>query len=339
METKAWQFSEIGGPEGLTLVGDRLADPGPGEALVALRAIGLNRAELLYLAGRYIYQPPVPSFLGQEGVGEVIAVGPAIDGGAPAPAVGSRVALLAGRLDIGGMGAFRTAGLYSNEALLPVPESLSDAEGAALWINALTAVGGLQAGGVTAAGADGRKVLVTAASSGVGVTALQTAGAWGAETVAVTTSPGKRESLRELADHVVLADQMEEAIAELYGGSGVDLAFDPVGFANAEVLTRIASIDGGVVFYGIMAGSEASLDLVSMLRKDLGLHGFTIYRLLRRTELLAAAVAEIDALVASGELKPIVAATFPFDQAPQALAELAKNAHLGKIVVEVGSTS
>lgn len=339
---RAWQFDALGGPERLRLVEQELRAPAAGEALVRMRAIGLNRSDLLWLAGRYFGPPPSPACVGQEGVGQVLALGPpGLPSPAPgfAPRVGDRVALLVGRVDLGSMGSFRTAGLYPVSALLPVPEAFSDAEGAGLWVGALTAVGGLMSAGLGPGAATGRSVLVTAASSAMGVAALQAARAWGATTLAATTSPSKAERLATLADHVVVARDAETLAAatrERSGGRGADVVFDPVGFAYVPAFWKATAPDAHVVLYGILAGSEAALDLRALIQKDLTLHGYTIYRLLRDPAQLMRVIAAALTLAHDGRLRPLVASEYAFEQAPEALTALGRGEHLGKLVLHVG---
>lgn len=341
-KTRAWQFRESGGPEQLELVDHELPSPGPGEAKVRIEAIGLNRADLLELAGFYFGPPPSPSFLGQEAVGIVTELGPPIEGETPAggyePTVGDRVGLMVGRVDHRGMGSYRTAAIYPQKTLLPVPEPLSAVEGAGLFLATLTAVAGLNAGNLTPGNAEGKRLLVTAASSGVGVVTLQAARIMGAETIAATTSAAKADRISELADHVVVAptpDALVEGTAAATGGAGVDLAFDPVGFDYAEALMQTAAQDGHVVVYGLLSGMEAPLDLRTMIFKDLGLHGFTVHRIQRDPVLLAEVVQTTLSLTERGGLRPMIADTYSFEEAPKALEAMARNEHFGKIVLEV----
>ncbi|MEE4271740.1 MAG: zinc-binding dehydrogenase [Thermoanaerobaculales bacterium] len=340
-KAKAWQFRETGGPEKLEVIEHELPDPGPGEALVRFEAIGPIRADLLELAGVYFGPPPSPSFLGQEAVGVIESLGPEVVGSEPVVgplAVGDRVGLMVGRIDHRGMGTYRTAGIYPRSTLLPLPENLSFAEGAGLWLNTLTALTGLDAGHVTPETGDGKTVLITAASSGVGVVALQAARALGATTVASTTSQAKAERLGELADHVVVApdpDALVEGVSAVTDGRGVDLAFDPVGYDYAPALMKIAAQDGHVVVYGLLSGTAAPLDLHTMIFKDVGLHGFTVHRIQRDPELLERMIGVTLDLVESHKLKPVVAATYGFDEAPAALVALSRNEHFGKIVVAI----
>ena len=341
-KTRAWQFRETGGPERLELIEHELPPPGPGEARVRFEAVGLIRADLLELAGVYFGPPPSPSFIGQEAVGVIEALGPAIEGGGPvggrALGVGDRVGLLVGRIDHRGMGTYRTAGIYPQSTLLPLPANLSFPEGAGLWLNTLTALAGLDTGQVTPDNAERKTVLITAASSGVGVVALQAARAMGAKTVASTTSQAKADQLGELADHVVVAPDPEalvEGVGEATDGGGVDLAFDPVGYDYSAALLRAAAQDGHVVVFGLLSGTAAPLDLHTMIFKDLGVHGFTVHRIHRRPGLADRMVRQALDLVESGRLRPIVAATYGFEKAPEALTALSRNEHFGKIVLGV----
>jgi len=343
--TRAWQFRKTGGPEQLELVDHELPPPGPGEALIRIEAIGLNRADLLELAGFYFGPPPSPSFLGQEAVGIVTELGPPIEGEAPAgvyePTVGDRVGLMVGRIDHRGMGSYRTAAIYPQKTLLPLPEALSAVEGAGLFLATLTAVAGLDAGNLTPGNAEGKRILVTAASSGVGVVTLQAARIMGAKTIAATTSAAKADRLSELADDVVVAptpDALVEGVTAATDGAGVDLAFDPVGFDYAQALMQTAAQDGHVVVYGLLSGMEAPLDLRTMIFKDLGLHGFTVHRIQRDPALLDEVLATTLSLAERGGLRPLIADSYPFEDAPRALETMARNEHLGKIVLEVAGS-
>jgi len=165
-----------------------------------------------------------------------------------------------------------------------------------------------------------------------------TARAMGAETFAVTTSPEKEKRIEALADHVIVArdpERLAEEVERLTDGRGVDLAFDPVGFDYSRALMRSAAVDGQVVVYGLLSGTEAPLDLRTMIFKDLGVQGFTVHRLLRDPGLLEEAVATVLELAERGAIRPLIAAEYGFEEAPEALAAMARNEHIGKIVLRV----
>ena len=340
MKVNAWSFDRVGGPEVLELGPSELGAPQPGEVLLRIRAIGLNRSDLLYMAGRYLTKPEGHSFLGQEGVGELIAYG----GGASVPSaspgftpgVGDRVALLAGRVDYKNMGSYRSHGVYPAIALVPIPENFSDAEGAAFWVGALTMVGAAHTVGLGPGQGAGRNVVVTAASSAMGIAALQIIRARGARGIAVTTSPSKAEALQKFADEVVVAARPEDiapGIKKVTSEKGFDIAFDPVGHANVAPLFEGAATEAHILHYGLMAGADSQMNLVALMRKDIDIHGYTIYRNLRHPERLKAVIDDAMALGRSGALRPIVSKEFAFTEAREALAAMASNQHIGKLVV------
>jgi NADPH:quinone reductase-like Zn-dependent oxidoreductase len=340
--TNAWSFDRLGGPEVLELGPNELTAPGPGEALVKIRAIGLNRSDLLYMAGRYLTKPEGRSFLGQEAVGEVLALGGTAPGASAssdfALKTGLRVGLLAGRVDYKNMGTYRGHGVYPTNALVPIPEDFTDAEAASFWVGALTMVGACHVVGLGPGLGKGKNVVITAASSAMGVAGLQIARARGARAIAVTTSASKVEALRPLADDVVVAPtpgDIAGGVRKVTGDKGFDVALDAVGHANVAPLFEAAGVEAHILNYGLMAGAESAMNLVALMRKDIDVHGYTIYRNLRHPEKLLAVVADAMDLGRRGLLRPIVAREFPFAEARQALEAMAGNQHLGKLVLRV----
>ena len=175
MQSVTWKFEAYGEPDKvLRQETEALEAPAAGKVLVKIHAIGMNRSELNYVLGKYIPARDFPSALGQEAVGEVVAMGEQADAvAAHSFAVGDRVALTPGRVDMCGTGTYRDYGIYDRNALIPVPDAYSDAEGAAFWMAFLTVAGCLHNAGMTAMNAPGKTLLVTAAASSVGVMALK----------------------------------------------------------------------------------------------------------------------------------------------------------------------
>jgi NADPH:quinone reductase-like Zn-dependent oxidoreductase len=340
VNTNAWSFDRIGGPEVLELGSHEVRSPEPGEVLVKIRAIGLNRSDLLYMAGRYLTRPEGRCFLGQEGLGELVSYGGGqVSASAVAgfePKVGDRVAVLAGRVDYKNMGTYRGHGVYPASALAPIPESFSDPEGAAFWVGALTMVGAAHVVGLQPGLGRGKNVVVTAASSAMGVAGLQIARARGARAIAVTTSKSKVDALRPLADEIVVAPGPEDiapGIMKVTAGQGFDIAFDPVGHANVAALFEGAAVEAHILHYGMMAGVDSQMNLVALMRKDIDIHGYTIYRNLRHPERLKSVVDDAMDLGRRGLLRPIVSKEFAFEEAREALVAMASNQHLGKLVI------
>lgn len=342
MKTRCFRFAEYGLPTDVLNIDEQdLPEPGAGQALVKINAVGLNRSEFNYVQGRYVPAREFPSCIGQEAVGEIVALGPQAQDG-PKPnaatplAVGSRVALLPGRVDICGMGAYRDVGLYNQAALAPVPDGFGDAEGAAYWMGILTMGGCYEMAGLTPDNARGKKVLMTAATSSMGIVALKLARAWGAETFATSRSAKKAKELEEVADHVVVctdSDSLKEGVKEATGGTGVDVALDPVGAEFYAGLVASMANGGQIVSYELITGPVGNVPIATLMINDLSLHGFTIFRVYKRPGLLGTLIAQ--GMQFSDDVRPIVAKTFPFDEAPAALAELGAAQHVGKLVLEV----
>jgi NADPH2:quinone reductase len=342
MQTRFFQFPEYGKPaDVLQLAEQDLPDPGPGQALVRIRAVGLNRSELKYVQGQYVPAKEFPSGIGQEAVGEILAIGPGPEAGPPVIAatkleVGARVALLPGRVDICGMGTYRELGLYDQSALVPVPDAFSDAEGAAYWMGILTMGGCLEQAGLNPDNSRGKKVLITAATSSMGVVALKLAKAWGAETFATSRSAEKAKALEELADHVIVcadSDALSAGVKDATDGQGVDVALDPVGPEFYPGMVASMANGGQIVSYELISGPIASVSLPALLINDLSVHGFTIFRVYKRPGLLDTLIEQ--GLQFSEQVRPIVSRTFPWEQAPAALEELEAARHVGKLVLMI----
>jgi len=346
MQTRFFQFSAYGQPTDVLKLDEQdLPEPGPGQALVKIKAVGLNRSELKYTLGQYVPAREFPSGVGQEAVGEIIALGAGLQEGSPEGPqpnaatpleVGARVALLPGRVDICGMGAYRDIGLYDQGALAPVPEDFSDAEGAAYWMGILTMGGCYEMAGLTPDNAQGKKVLVTAATSSMGVVALKLAKAWGAETFATSRSADKAKMLEGIADHVIVcADSatLIEGVNAATDNTGTDVAVDPVGADFYEGLVAVTATGGDIVSYEMITGAVGQVPIASLMIKDLSIHGFTIFRVYKTPGLLDTLISQ--GMEFSDQVRPIVSKTFPLEQAPAALAELETAQHVGKLVLLV----
>ncbi len=246
------------------------------------------------------------------------------------------MALLPGRVDICGMGAYREVGLYDQAALAPVPDEFTDAEGAAYWMGILTMGGCLEQAGLNPDNAAGKKVLVTAATSSMGVVALKLARAWGAETLATSRSVGKARALEDIADHVIVcadSDALSGGVEAATGGAGVDVALDPVGPDFYPGIVAAMANGGRIVSYELITGPDATLPLAPVLIKQLAVHGFVIFRVYQQSGLLDTLIAQ--GMRYSDRVRPIVSKTFSWEEAPAALEELGEAQHVGKLVLRV----
>lgn len=343
MNTEFFQFSKYGEPsEVLSWKEGELLAPEPGQAIVQLTAIGMNRSELNYTRGKYIPAKSFPSALGQEAVGKIVALGePVSDGPQPKKTtplkVGARVALLPGRVDMHGVGTYRTVGIYSQAALAPIPDHFSDEEGAAYWMGVLTMGGCLERAGVTPDNATGKRILITAATSSMGVIALKLAKAWGAQTIATSRSVSKASELEALgvANHVIVCDDSESLIAgvnNVIDNKGFDVALDPVGTAFYPGLTATAAHGASIVSYEMLSGPSLTVSAPQLLVKDITVRGFTIFRVYSQPGLLETLIEQ--GMKYSNQVRPIIAKTFALKDAPAALEEMGAANHIGKLILQ-----
>jgi NADPH:quinone reductase-like Zn-dependent oxidoreductase len=305
---------------------------GPGQAVVGIRAVGLNQADYRYVLGTHFPPDHLPSCVAHEAVGEILALGPASDDGPWQ--VGDRVALLPMLIDRGTMGALREVGIYDQSALLPVPAAYSDEEGAGYWVGLLTMAGALDMAGLGPETASGKTVVFTGAAGGTGTLAVQLARAWGADTVATTRRPDKVKRLSTLATRVLVVERAEDlaaAVRRECAGNRIDAIFDPIGGGFVAAGLDVLGAGGQFVSYEAVSGHVASYDIMQLMGRDQSLHGYTFLRPLRRPGLLQKLI-EIG-MGWADRLAPILAATYGFDDAPAALDALARSDHVGKITV------
>ncbi|MFP3987772.1 zinc-dependent alcohol dehydrogenase family protein [Streptomyces sp. E11-3] len=321
-------FDEIGGPEVLKVVDVPLSAPGPGEVLLRVQALGLNRAEALFRSGTYYYQPTLPgSRLGYEAAAVVEAVG----AGVTTFAVGDLVMTGPG-IEMSAQGVYGDRVLLPVDSVVPRPEGLDAVTAAATWLTYSTAYGGLlETGGLR----PGDHVLITAASSGVGVAALQTAARIGAVPIAVSRTRDKRQALLDNGAAHVIASGEEDVVKEtrrLTGGKGAELVFDAVGGPGLVELAQATAHAGTVVVYGWLD------DRAMLLPRNwpLSVHGYNNLELTST----AAGRRRVDAFIGSGlrdgTFRPVVGEVLHgLERMPDAHRLLEANRHTGKIVVSL----
>jgi NADPH:quinone reductase-like Zn-dependent oxidoreductase len=245
--TRSVRIHAFGNADVLNIENIETGEPGPGEVRLRIHAIGLNRTEVTLRSGRSPVKPPLPSGIGFEAAGVIEALGPDVSGFA----VGDRVAL------VPAYGAAQYA-LYGEVSLAParslvaIPDGVSFSEAAATWAAYGTAWSGLVALGRLTAG---QSVLIGAASSSVGLAAIQIANRLGARPIALTRTSAKAEALlgRGAAAVVAIAEQDTAAeVKRLTDGKGVELVFDPVGGAAFSELARATAQGGTLILYGAL---------------------------------------------------------------------------------------
>ena len=299
-------------------------EPKEGELLVAVKAAGINRADILQKEGKYPPPAGVSPLLGLEVAGTVAAVGSGVKGWKP----GDRVFGL-----LGGGGYAEYAILHSSLAM-PIPKALSFAEAAAVPEVFLTA---WQALVWLAKLQPGEKVLIHAGASGVGTAAIQLAKALGAEAW-VTASAAKHAACKALGASLAINYKEQDfagVVLEKTAGKGVNVVIDFIGADYWQQNMKSLALDGRMVMLAFLGGVKTEANLAPLLQKRITIHGSTL-----RSRSLAYQAALTEDLAAfllprleSGELKPVLHQTYSWQQAKEAHLEMEQNKNIGKIVL------
>ena len=324
------RFHETGGPEVLRIEQVEVPPPGKDEVRIRVHALGLNRAEAMFRSGQYLYTPRLPSRLGYEAAGTVEAIGAGVTGVKLGEAVSTVPAF-----------SLNDYGVYGDVATVPAaavakhPASLSWVEAAAVWMQYATAYGALID---IAALEAGDTLLIPAASSSVGIAAIQIANMVGATPVALTRGGRKREALLGVGAAEVIATEEQDLVAEvrrITGGKGARVVFDPVGGPTVAKLTAAMAQRGILFQYGMLSTEPTPLPLADVLGKSLTIRGYVLFEITKDPRRLERAKQFIIDGLAAGKLKPVIAKTFPLDQIVAAHRYLESNQQIGKIVVTV----
>ena len=324
------RFARTGGPEVLQIEEVDLGAPKEGEVRIKVHALGLNRAESMFRLGAYLEAPQFPARLGYEAAGEVEAVGPGVTGFAPGDAVSTIPAFSQNQY-----------GVYGDSAIVPAhavvkhPPQLSWEEAAAVWMQYLTAYGALIELGHLA---KGDAVIVTAASSSVGLAAIEIANLVGATPIATTRTNAKRAALLEAgARHVIASEEQDiaEEVMRVTGGKGARLVFDPIGGPGVEALAAATAQEGTIFLYGALSPEPTPFPLFTALGRNLTLRAYTLFSITADPARLERSKKFVVEGLEAGALRPVIAKRFPFNQIVEAHRYLESNAQVGKIVVTV----
>lgn len=327
---RAVRFHQHGGPDVLRIETVDVQPPATGEVQIRVRALGLNRAEALLRRGTYIETTTFPSGLGLEAAGVVEAVGDEVTSFVPGDAVS-----IVPPLSMVRWPAYAELATFPAELVVKHPPELGFETAAAVWMQYLTAYGAL----VDIAGlGPGDFVAITAASSSVGLAAIQIANRIGAVPIALTRTSIKRHALLDAgAAHVVASEEelIGARLLEIAGSTGVRVVFDAVGGPAFEPLTAAMSPGGILIAYGGLSGEPTPFPLFNVLGKSLTLRGYLVHEIVRDPARLAKAKAFILDGLSDRALKPVIARTFRFEEIVEAHRFLESNAQFGKIVVTI----
>jgi NADPH:quinone reductase-like Zn-dependent oxidoreductase len=314
--------------------------PGPDEIRIAVRAAGVNFADVLARMGLYPDAPKPPVTVGYEVSGVVDAIGSAIT----THRTGDRVVALtrfggyADRVVVPAMFAF------------PIPDALDHVSAAAIPVNYVTALIALYR---MANLASGDTVLIHGAGGGVGIAATQLARLRGAIIIG-TASASKHEAIRRQGVHHAIDYRHADVVAEvrrLTNGRGVDIALDPIGGRSFADSYRLLAPLGRLVIYGVSSIApgerrnwwQAAKTIVqmprfkplSLMNRNRGVFGLNVGHLWDERRQLADAMALLLEEVGAGRLRPVIAQTFPLDRTADAHRFMQSRSNIGKVVLTV----
>lgn len=325
---QAVRFYEVGGPEVLRLEDVEVGEPGAGEVRIRVDAIGLNRAEVMFRGGYYISEiKNFPAKLGYEAAGVIEAVGDGVtdfDIGQPISVVPAF--------------SMESYVVYAESAIVPAaavvarPDNIDAVTGAAVWMAYATVYGALVDIGRMRAG---DAVLITAASSSVGVAAIQLVNRLGGIPIATTRTQAKKERLLAAgaAEVIVTNDEdLVKRVGELTDGRGVQFVFDPIGGPGLVDLARVTAQGGTLFLYGMLDRRPTPYPGMEVNR-FLTMRNYTLHEITTDPERLRRAVQFINSGLKSGAFAPVIAKTFPLAEIAEAHRYMEANDQFGKIIV------
>lgn len=324
------RFHQVGGPEVLKIEDIEVPGPKGDEVRIKVKALGLNRAESMFRSGKYLAQPKFPSRIGYEASGVIEALGPSVK----EFSVGDVVSIVPPN-DQGKYGVYGEIAQVPVKFVVKHPPSLTFEEAAAIWMQYLTAYGAL------IDIADIKKedfVVICAASSSVGIAAIQLCRLAGATPIATTRTSQKRKSLLDVGAAYVIATQEEDLAAKLKEitlNKGARVVFDPVGGKTVLALAEGMANKGILFQYGALSPEETPFPLMSALIKSLTMRGYILFDIIDNPKKYEHAKKFIIDAIISKKLKPVIARIFPLEKIVEAHRYLESNQQLGKIIVTV----
>jgi NADPH:quinone reductase-like Zn-dependent oxidoreductase len=325
--SKVVRVYEHGGPEVLRIEERDVGKPGRGEVRVRVEAIGLNRSEAVFRSGHYPVKPRLPTPIGYEAAGIIEALGESVAGFA----AGERVCVLP-TFRLGEYGVYAERAIVPASCLLTAPPALTPIEAAAIWMQYLTALAIIEIAHATV----GDHVIVRAASSSVGLAAIQLANWAGAVPIAATRHSTKSKSLLELGAKHVIATEESDLVAEvtkITHGRGARIVFDPVGGRYVDTLAQAMAQDGVLFIYGGLSGEPTMHPHWPAALKNLSIRGWVASTIWNDPPRFTRAKALVLQGLRDGHLKPVIARTFPLSEIVEAHRYLESNQQVGKIVV------
>ena len=318
---KALVIDQLGNLDDLALRELPSAPLGDGQIRIKVAACGLNYVDSLMIEGRYQIKPPVPYIPGSEITGRIVEVGPGVDAGM----IGTRVFAPIG-------GGFADEVVTAANRVLPIPDSLTDGQGATFMQSYLTAWFAFTRRTTVQAG---QTMLVLGAGGGIGLAAVDAAVSLGLKVIAAASSDEKRQlalSRGAFATVDVLNDDVKAKVRELAGG-GVDIVYDPVGGDLAEPCLRALNAYGQYMVVGFVAGiPRLPANFVLLLNRTVvGVDwGAWVGKNPGENQKM---IGEVMEQIIKGNLHPVEPVTYPMSQAVQALRDMQNRKVAGKVAL------
>lgn len=319
--------TETGGPEVLCANTTLIPQPGEDELLIRVSAAGVNRPDILQRQG--LYPPPkgASEILGLEIAGEVVACGSGVQRFAEGDTV---CALVSG-------GGYASYCVVPEATALPIPAGLDHVQAASLpetfftvWHNVFE----------RAQLRPGEVFLVHGGTSGIGITAIQMAKAFGARVFTTARTAEKCAFCEQLGTERAInytEEDFVKVIKDATNGRGANVILDMVGGDYIDRNIKVAAEDGRINQIAFLRGSKAEVDFMRLMLKRITLTGSTLRArpLAVKAQIAAALEEKVWPLIASGVIKPVIDSTYPLDQAADAHRRMESSAHIGKIVLTV----
>jgi NADPH2:quinone reductase len=316
----------FGPPESLVVEDIPSPLPGPGEAVISVKAASVNFPDVLIIQNKYQVKPPLPFSPGSEVAGIVKAVGDGVTSFKPGDPV----------LAITTYGGFAEEVKTEARRLLPIPPGMTFADAAAFGLTYATSEHALFDRGALK---HGEALLVLGAAGGVGIAAIEIGKLLGARVIAAASTDEKLAICRAHgADDTInyATGDLREQIKALTGAAGVDVVYDPVGGPYTEPALRSLAWRGRLLVVGFAAGEIPKIPLNLTLLKGCSIVGVFWGDFTRREpQRFAEAMQRLGRWYAEGKLKPHVSATFPLERAADALTMMANRQVIGKVVLTV----
>lgn len=322
---KSWRFHEFGRIENLKLEEIPTPAPAAGEALIRLDYAALNPADKFLVMGRYPRPGTPPFAVGRDGCGVVVQA----SAGGPVKE-GERVVILRSEVGVTREGTLAEYVTVPVESLAPLPSGWKPEEGAAAPLVHLTAWQALVDEGQLT---EGKTVLITGASGGVGTAALLLAKSFGARVVVLSRSAEKRAQLIKLgADFAFDSEDPDlvNSVQQALGGGRADIVVENLAGPFLQKSIQMTSIKGRICVVGMLAGIKSEISIGTFLFKRIHIVGVAVGNYTSAEA--QSAWQEIVRALDRGGRRPLVDRVYPFDQVQEAFAHLSTGP-LGKVVI------